>query len=141
MALGDANPQKFHRKHGKLYYNIKSLDFDEDLIVDENGVPDVTQNPDAVFIGATDAGYDFTAEPPIVEETYDEIDALFDVSVDGWNAQIERSIDLVVGFFNNRGLSSKVVTSICGADKYRVGILRDIRHAILINDQVFIEIQ
>jgi hypothetical protein len=88
MALGDANPQKFHRKHGKLYYNIKSLDFDEDLIVDENGVPDVTQNPDAVFIGATDAGYDFTAEPTIVEETYDEIDAPFDVSVDGWNAQI-----------------------------------------------------
>lgn len=89
MALGDANTQKFHRKHGKLYYGIKSLDFDEDLIVDEDGVPDATQNPNAVFIGGTDAGYTFTAEPTIVEEIYDEIDAPYDVAVDGWNAHID----------------------------------------------------
>src|ERR1041385_1084589 len=89
MALGDANPQKFHRKHGKLYYNIKSLDFDEDLIVDSDGVPDATQNPNAVFIGATDAGYTFSAEPTIVEEIYDEIDAPYEVGVDGWNAHID----------------------------------------------------
>src|SRR5690349_2347620 len=88
-ASGTANTLKFHRKHGKLYYNIKALAFDEDLIVDENGVPDQDQNPDAVFIGATDAGYTFTAEPNIVRETYDEIDADYDVGVDGWNAHID----------------------------------------------------
>jgi putative Ig domain-containing protein len=88
-ATGTANTVKFHRKHGKLYYNIKSLAFDEDLIVDENGVPDATQNPDAVFIGGTDAGYTFLAEPTIVEETYDEVDAPYDVGVDAWNAHID----------------------------------------------------
>lgn len=88
-ASGTANTVRFHRKHGKLYYNIKALAFDEDLIVDGNGVPDATQNPNAVFIGGTDAGYTFLAEPTIVGETYDEIDADYDVGVDGWNAHID----------------------------------------------------
>jgi len=88
-ASGTANTVKFHRKHGKLYYNIKSLAFDEDLIVDENGVPDASQNPNAVFIGGTDAGYTFLAEPTIVEDTYDEVDAAYDVGVDAWNAHID----------------------------------------------------
>lgn len=88
-ASGTANTVRFHRKHGKLYYNIKALAFDEDLIVDENGVPDATQNPNAVFIGGTDAGYTFLAEPTVVEEIYDEVDAPYEVGVDGWNAHID----------------------------------------------------
>src|SRR5689334_22236723 len=88
-ASGTANTVKFHRKHGKLYYNIKALAFDEDLIVDANGVPDATQNPSAVFIGGTDAGYSFLAEPTIAEDTYDEVDAPYDAGVDSWNAHID----------------------------------------------------
>ncbi len=88
-ASGTANTVSFHRKHGKAYYNVKALDFDEDLIVDANGVPDPTQNPNAVFFGGTDAGYTFTAEPTITRETYDEIDADYDAGVDGWNAHID----------------------------------------------------
>jgi hypothetical protein len=88
MALGDIQKQFLHRKHGKLYYDIKLLDFDEDLIVDGDGVPDETQNPDAVFIGATDAGYDFTAEPTIFEEFVDEEEAAIDAGVDAIAAQI-----------------------------------------------------
>lgn len=88
MALGDIQTNKLHRKHGKLYYDIADLDFDEDLILDADGVPDVTQNPNAVFIGATDAGYDFTAEPTIFEEFVDEEEAAIDAGVDSINAQI-----------------------------------------------------
>lgn len=88
-ASGTANTVRFHRKNGKLYYNIAPLDFDEDLILDENGVPDATQNPNAVYIGGTDAGYTFLAEPTIARDTYDEIDADYDVGVDGWNAHID----------------------------------------------------
>jgi len=88
-ATGTANTVKFHRKHGKAYYNIKALAFDEDLIVDANGVPDATQNPDAVFFGGTDAGYTFLAEPTIVQEIYDEIDAPYEAGVDAWNAHVD----------------------------------------------------
>jgi hypothetical protein len=88
MALGDLDPRKFHRKHGKLYGGLKKLAFNEDLIVDENGVPDATQNPDAFFIGATDAGYDFKATPNIVLEEVDEAQAALSTQVDSWDATI-----------------------------------------------------
>lgn len=89
MAIASAiSPSKIHRKHGKLYYNIKELAFDEDLILDANGVPDETQNPDAVFIGATDAGYEFSAEPTFFEELVDEEDAPVDRGVDSVTPQI-----------------------------------------------------
>src|SRR5687767_7051375 len=77
-----------HRKRGKLYYNIKNLALNEDLILDENGVPDETQNPDFIFIGATDAGYDFTAEPTFYEETVDEEDSPIEVGIESVAAQI-----------------------------------------------------
>jgi hypothetical protein len=88
MALGDIQAQYLHRKHGKLYYDIKDLDFDEDPIVDEDGVPNGTQNPDVVFIGATDAGYDFSATPTVFEEEVDEEDAAISAEVDKIDAQI-----------------------------------------------------
>jgi hypothetical protein len=81
-------PVHIHRRRGKLYYNIKALALNEDLILDANGVPDALQNPDFIFIGATDAGYDFTAEPTFYEETVDEEDSPIEVGVESVAAQI-----------------------------------------------------
>lgn len=86
---GDYNPSYFHRKYGKLFYDISpDIAFDEDLLIDDNGAPDETQNPDAVFIGATDQGYEFNAEPTIVEEEIDEAETPIDVQVEKVDPQI-----------------------------------------------------
>ena len=84
MAI-DANydTQYLHRKWGKLFYNISdAIALDEDLIIDDTGAPDEAQNPDAVFIGATDAGYEFSAEPTIVEEEIDESETPIEVAIE-----------------------------------------------------------
>jgi hypothetical protein len=86
---GLLEPQFIHRKHGKLWGGMSpDIDLSEDVLMDANGVPDPVQNPDAFFIGATDAGYEFSAEPTVAEETVDEEDGPIEVSVDSIAAQI-----------------------------------------------------
>lgn len=86
---GAIEPQYIHRKHGKLWGGIsQDIALNEDILLDANGVPDPVQNPDAFFIGATDTGYEFSAEPTVVEETVDEEDGPIDVGVDSIAAQI-----------------------------------------------------
>jgi hypothetical protein len=90
MNEGSQNilPIHIHRKRGKLYYNIAAPALNQDLDLDANGVPDLTQNPDFIYIGATDAGYDFTAEPTFYEENVDEEDSPIEVGVESVAAQI-----------------------------------------------------
>jgi hypothetical protein len=76
---GAIQPVFLHRKHGKFYYDIALPSLTQDLKVDVNGIPDAIQNPNAVFIGATDAGYTYTAEPTFYEEEVDEEDAPIEV--------------------------------------------------------------
>lgn len=84
----DYNISNFHKKFGKLFYDISpDIDQDEDLII-VDGAPDATQNPNAVFIGATDQGYEFSSEPTVVEEEIDESDTPVEVNVDSLAAQI-----------------------------------------------------
>ena len=81
-------PVHIHRRRGKLYYNIAAPALNQDLKLDANGVPDLVQNPDFIFIGATDAGYDFSAEPTFYEENVDEEDSPIEVGVESVAAQI-----------------------------------------------------
>jgi hypothetical protein len=87
-ASGAIQPAYLHRKQGKLYYDIALPTLSQDLALDANGVPDPTQNPNAVFIGATDAGYEFSAEPTFYEEMVDEEDSAIEVGVESIAAQI-----------------------------------------------------
>lgn len=80
MPIASApQPAYLHRRHGKLFYNVAALALTVDYIIDANGAPDATQNPDAVFVGSTDAGYEFVAEPEFYEELIDEEDAPVEV--------------------------------------------------------------
>jgi hypothetical protein len=87
-GLAAVQPVHIHRKSGKLYYNIAAPALNQDLKLDANGVPDSTQNPDFIFIGATEAGYDFTAEPTYYEEVVDEEDSPVEVGIESVSAQI-----------------------------------------------------
>lgn len=85
----DYNTRYLHRKYGKLFYDINpSLALADDPIITAVGAPDDTQNPNAIFIGATDAGYEFSAEGTIVEEEIDEADSPIAIGVDSIAAQI-----------------------------------------------------
>jgi len=90
-ANGAIQPVYIHRKHGKLYYDIAALTLSQDLLLDANGVPDPVQNPNAIFIGSTDAGYEFTAEPSFYEEMVDEEDSPIEVGVESIAAQVSFS--------------------------------------------------
>ena len=58
---------------GKLFYNISdAIALDEDLIIDGVGAPDARVRTLTQCSSGTDAGYEFSAEPTIIEEEIDE---------------------------------------------------------------------
>jgi len=87
-ASGAIQPAHLHRRHGKFYFNLALLASNVDLLLDSAGVPDATQNPNAFFVGATDGGYEFSAEPTFYEEVVDEEDSPIEVGIESIAAQI-----------------------------------------------------
>lgn len=104
VGAGAIQPVHIHRKHGKFFYNIANLALNQDLILDANGNPDADQNPDYIFVGATDAGYEFTAEPTYYEEMVDEEDSPVEVGIESVAAQISFSALEVLDIENKADL-------------------------------------
>lgn len=60
------------KKPGKFYVNLAIPAVTAEMTVGAGGVPDATQNPNALYLGETDGGFQWNIEKEVSEEFVDE---------------------------------------------------------------------
>jgi hypothetical protein len=78
----------FSRGPGKVYVGVAVPAVGSELVLATDGTPDATANPNALAIGATEAGAKFTAKPLFETEQINEVAGDFDRAIIGWEMSI-----------------------------------------------------